>query len=92
MVAISFMYLKSDKGISVLSQNLISPNTGIADTGKQFIYNIDFAALGFDMNKDILEGQLTFQLNSSMEELVKLSKVASQPLHPAERKFFGLDR
>lgn len=93
VTAISYMYFRSRDGIEVTSQKSIPPATGIMDDAGKQIFNIDFYKLGFDMNKDkdILKGYLFLQTGTSHGELVKLSKVASQPLHPAERKFFGLD-
>lgn len=91
---LTYMWLSSNKGISASNQNPIPPNPPSSsaegvNTEAQQSFNIDFAALGFDMNNDILDGQITLEMNSTVQDLVKLSKTAAEPLHPAELEFFA---
>lgn len=96
--ALTYMWLSSNKGVSASNQNPIPPEkTNIlqasaaegADVETEQTFDIDFKSLGFDMNTDILEGQITLEVAGTAQDLVKLCKVASEPLHPAEQEFFA---
>lgn len=89
--ALIFLRLCSDKGVSSTNQNRIQPNGQITlkDSGQiETRYVIDFDSMGL-MEHDRLNGLLKFEIQASAEELVKLSKIPSEPLHPAEKEFFS---
>lgn len=89
--SLTYLWLSSNKGISASNQNPIPPTPtarSVAGDIEQH-FNIDFASLGFNMEQDILEGQVTLETGASAEDLAKLSKVPSEPLHPAEQEFFA---
>ncbi|MEQ1485134.1 hypothetical protein [Methyloglobulus sp.] len=89
--ALSYMWFQSNKGVTVSSQNRIPPATtpSINEAGEvEQRFSIDFAALGIDINFDIIDGQVTLEAETSPDVLIKLSKAPSEPLHPSEREFF----
>jgi hypothetical protein len=91
--AINYLQLRSDKGVSVTNQKPISPEPPSKTTAGvdiTQIFDIDFASLGFDMEKDTIDGEITLEASPSKEKLAMLSKLPSEPLHPAEQKFFEL--
>lgn len=91
-VALTYLYVNSDKGVTATSQTHIPPTsqTGMNDVGViEQHFAIDFASLGIDMTSDTVDGQVTLEAASSGSDLAKLSKVPSEPLHPAEREFFA---
>ena len=94
--AISYLSVRSDKGVSATNENPIKPTSqagmSAAGSGEDVTmhFPIDFASLGFDMNIDTIEGQVTLEAaGASADDLAKLSKVPAKPLHPAEREFFA---
>jgi len=92
--AISYFYFKSDKGAAATNKNVIHPNNKV-DRGdnnevKQ-CFSIDFAALGIDINHDIIEGQLTLSLSPAALIALKSNpsvKSKCLGLHAVEKKFF----
>lgn len=90
--ALTYLWLRSDKGVTATNQNPVQPTsqTGMnADGEVEQHFAIDFASLGIDISSDTIEGQVTLEAASSGNGLATLSKVPSEPLHPAEREFFA---
>ncbi|HEY9282999.1 MAG TPA: hypothetical protein VIP46_06060 [Pyrinomonadaceae bacterium] len=89
--AMTYMFVRSDKGVAASNENRVPPNNppGVASGEIEQRFNIDFAALGIDLNDDTIEGQITLEVASPPQALAKLSKAPSEPLHPAEREFFA---
>ncbi len=90
--ALTYMMLNSDKGVSATNLNPIPPkppgdprNAGDIELH----FDVDFTALGFDMEHDTLSGQVTLATPATGEQLRRISKAPSQPLHPVEREFFS---
>ncbi|MEW6707577.1 MAG: hypothetical protein AB1430_22250 [Pseudomonadota bacterium] len=90
--ALTYMLLNSDKGVSATNLNPIAPKPpkehGTAGD-IELHFDVDFAALGFDMQNDTLSGQLTLATPTTGAALHKLSKAPSRPLHPVEKEFFS---
>jgi hypothetical protein len=89
---LTYMYLKSDKGVTVSNQNQIPPTPPTATNAVGEVeqrFDIDFASLGIDLSADTIEGQLTLEADPSGDKLLKLSKMPSEPLHAAEQEFFA---
>lgn len=91
--AISYLLLRSNKGVSASSQSKIKPDqTGSSTSEGQeitYAFTVNFSELGFDINKDTFEGQITCELPLSPEQLVSLSKVESTSLESSEVAFFS---
>lgn len=88
--AMTYLWLNSNKGVAASNTATIpkEPTVGNAAAAEnESRYAIDFSALGIDIVNDTVEGQLTVSLDSTTtaQQLRSLSKVASVPLHPAER-------
>lgn len=92
VTAMTYMLFQSNKGVTATNQNPIPPKppTGGAPEDVEQHFDVDFASLGFDMNVDVIRGQITLEADSPPDELAKLSKVPSEPLHPVEQEFFRL--
>lgn len=92
ITSMPYMYLQSNKGVTATNQNPIPPKppTGGASQDIEQHFDVDFASLGIDINVDIIRGQITLESDSPPEDLAKLSKVPSEPLHPVEEEFFRL--
>lgn len=88
--ALTYMYLRSNKGVAASNQNPIPPKSSTSTEDVEQHFDVDFAALGIDINNDLIEGQITLEVASTTSELAKLSKVPSEPLHPVEKEFFRL--
>jgi hypothetical protein len=92
VLAISYFYFNSNKGVSATSQNIIPPNAqASADSEGEVSFGIDFKSLGIDPSQDSFDGQVTFEVESSSSGngLSSLSKIASTPFDEAEREFFS---
>ncbi|KXX71174.1 hypothetical protein [Flammeovirga sp. SJP92] len=89
----TYFYFNSDKGVSAISQNIIERdsdnNLSVEEDLKENSFDINFDSLGIDVKTDTIEGQITCQIdNSSLQELLAVSKVPSVPLDESEIAFF----
>lgn len=89
-LAMTYMYLNSNKGVSVSDQNQIKPNSQGVQAGGEQSFNVDFASLGIDPSSDLIDGQITLQVNSLTEDIGALSKVRATPFDAAELEYFSI--
>jgi hypothetical protein len=89
-LAMTYMYLNSNKGVSVSNQNQIKPNNLGLQAGGEQSFNVDFASLGIDPSSDLIDGQITLKVNSLTENLRAFSKVRATPFDVAELEYFSI--
>lgn len=87
--AITFFNISTNNGISASSQSVIKvTNTSTKKVGseveKSFEFPIPFVELGIDPSSDTIDGQITFEVEDTVKDVVRLSHVKSEPLDEAE--------
>ena len=89
----TYFYFNSDKGVSATSQNIIERDSdselSVEEELTENSFDIEFDSLGIDVKTDTIEGQVTCQIDdSSLGDLLAVSKVPSTPLDESEIAFF----
>lgn len=86
--ALTYMWLNSDKGASVSLQERLEPSNRSADAAGETDFELDFSEFSINPQTDLIEGNLSLEIQASAEQLEALSAGKSEPLHPFEEAHF----